>query len=158
MSTPAPDPKDPRFRSFRGAAWAVYLTFAVGFSSVIIYSVFKSVLAMSPERPNTAEVISEGECLREARVLFSELEQYRKDATISPDVAHADERFLKFRIPWLTRKRGLEAKCALDSRANLKAAFGSLEHVLDLYTTNTVQFASGVGPTIDALKLQLEGH
>lgn len=158
MTTPTPDPKDPRFRSFRGGAWALYLAFAVGFSGLIIYSVFVSVLQMSPNWPVTNEVISEGECLREARSLFNELEQYRKDTTASPDIEHADQRFLKFRVTWLTRKRAVEAKCALDSRAELKSAFASLERVLDLYTTSTVQFASGVGPTVDALKRQLDGH
>lgn len=158
MTPPAPDPKDPRFRSFRGAAWALYLTFAVGFSGLIIYSVFKSVLEMSPERPPSSEVISEGECLREARGLFNELEYYRKEATASPDIAHADQRFLKVRVSWLKRKRELEARCGLESRAGLKATFASLERVLDLYTTGTVQFASGVGPAVDELKRQLEGH
>lgn len=155
---PAPDPKDPRFRSFRGGAWALYLFFAVGFSSLIIYSVFVSVLKMTPGRPSTSEIVSEGECLRDARVLFTELEQFRKDTTSSPDIAHADQRFLTFRQPWIQRKRALEAKCGLDSRANLKAMFASLERALDLYTTATIQFAGGVGPTIDELKKQLEGH
>lgn len=158
MTTPAPDPKDPRFRTFRGAAWVVYLVFAVGFSSLIIYSVFKSVLEMSPGRPATSQVSGEAECLIQARALFTELEQQRRDSTQAPEVTKADARFLKFRIDWLGRKRALEARCGLESRPQLKATFASLERVLDLYTTASVQFAGGVGPTVDELKRQLDGH
>lgn len=158
MSNATPDPKDSRFRTFRGGAWALYLSFAVGFSALIIVSVFKSVLAMSPDQPTTSQVSSEAECLRDGRALFVELEQYRKDYTSSPDVAHADQRFLKFRVSWLERKRALEARCAVESRPAVKAAFASLERVLDLYTTSSVQFSGGVGPAVDELKQQLDGR
>ncbi len=158
MSNAAPDPKDPQFRSFRGGAWVLYLTFAVGFSTLIIVSVFKSVLAMSPEQPTTTQVSSEAECLRDGRSLFLELEQYRKDYTNGSDVAHADQRFLKFRVSWLQQKRAFEARCAVESRPAVKAAFSSLERVLDLYTTSSVQFSGGVGPAVDELKQQLDGR
>ncbi len=152
------DPKEPRLRPFRGAAWALYLTFAVGFSGLIIFSVFKSVLKMTPGHPETAQVVSEAECLRDARGLFVELEQYRKDYASAPDVTHADARFLKFRVSWLERERALEARCAVESRPSLKAAFASLERVMDLYTTSSVQFSGGVGPAVDELKQRLDGR
>lgn len=155
--TTANDPKDPRFRTFRGVSWVVYLVFSVGFSSLIIYSVFSSVLSMTPETPPALGAsMTEGECMSQARALFAELEQQRKALAEAPVVTGADQAFLKFRIDWLTRKRAIEAKCGLDAREKARAAFSSLDRVMDLYTTASVQFTGGVGPKVDELKKQLE--
>ena len=151
----ADDPKDPRFRPFRGAAWAVYLVVACGFSSLIIFSVFKSVLSMTPEAPAfVGTPLDEGQCLGEARALFAELEARRKGLAESSEIAHADQAFLSFRVEWLTRKRATEARCVASPRA--VAAFASLDRVVDLYTTASVQFAGGVGPATDEFKALVE--
>lgn len=153
----AADPKDPRFRPWRGAAWVVYLVFSVGFSSLIIYSVFKSVLAMTPESPPAVGASkSEEDCLAEARGLFVELEGQRKGLAEAPVVTSADQAFLHFRVDWLQRKRNLEAQCGLDRREKARAAFASLDRAMDLYTTASVQFTGGVGPTVDELKKRLQ--
>jgi malate synthase len=137
-------------------SWAVYLVISVGFSSLIIFSVYKSVLHMTPEAPaNAGSVLSEDECLQGARTLFTELEQRRKALADEADVTHADQRFLDFRVEWLQRKRNVEARCGLESRERLRETFASLDHVLDLYTTASVQFSGGVGPATDELKKQL---
>ncbi len=152
------DPKDPRFRPFRILSWSVYLIVSVGFSCLIIFSVYKSVLAMTPEAPKFAgSALSEEECLQQGRALFAELEQQRKNLAESNDITHADQRFLGFRVEWLKRKRDVEARCGLDSREKVRAAFSSLDRVLDLYTTASVQFTGGVGPAADELKRQLDG-
>lgn len=147
------DPKDPRFRPYRGLAWAVYLTVAVGFSSLIIYSVFKSVLTMTPDAPTSVgSPLDEAQCLARAKTLFDELEVHRKSLADAPDTSRADQAFLDFRLDWLKRKRDTEARCGLDARPRAQKAFASLERVLDLYTTASVQFAGGVGPAIDEFK------
>ncbi|MFO0596009.1 MAG: hypothetical protein U0228_11910 [Myxococcaceae bacterium] len=152
------DPKDPRFRPFRAASWALYLVVAVGFSSLVIFSVFKSVLSMTPGRPAFAgEVLTEAQCLANAKLLFTELEGRRKGLAEFPDITHADQAFLTFRVDWMTRKKALEAQCALEQRSQLRATFASLERVMDLYTTASVQFSGGVGPATDELKRQLDG-
>jgi hypothetical protein len=147
------DPKDPRFRAYRAFTLGVYLVLTIIFCGLIIFSVYRSVLRMTPERPNVGgEVQSEAECLRGANQLFTELEGQRKTQGEQADVTHSDQRFLEFRVQWLTRKRVLEAKCALDSREKVKDAFDSLDRVLDLYTTASVQFSGAVGPSVDSFK------
>ena len=153
MSAPAADPKDPRYRPFRAVALGVYLVFTLVFCCLIIFSVYRSVLRMTPERPNVGgELQSEADWLRGAGGLFTELEAQRKVQGDQADVAHSDQRFLEFRVEWLTRKRALEARCALDNREKVKAAFDSLDRVLDLYTTASVQFSGAGGPTVDSFK------
>lgn len=149
------DPKDPRFKVARRVTLGLYLAFSIGFSCLIIYSVFKSVLEMSPKQPVVGETLTESECVAGARRLFGELDQRRQLLATGGAVASADQRFLAFRVQWLERKRALEARCALDSRPSINEAFATLEKVLNLYTTESVQFAGGVGPTVDALKAQL---
>lgn len=153
MSTP--DPKDPRFKVARRVTLGIYLAFSISFSCLIIYSVFKSVWEMSPDQPPAAQTISEAECITEARQLFGELDQRRQLLATGAEVSHVDQSFLEFRVKWLQRKRALEARCALDLRPSLKETFATLEKVLDLYTTESVQFAGGVGPSVDELKSQL---
>lgn len=152
MNAPAEDPRDPRFRSFRAVSLGVYLVVTIGFSVLIIFSVYRSVLRMTPEHLPPAELQSEADCLKGARGLFGELELQRQKQGEEADVRHSDQRFLQFRVEWLKRKRALESHCALESRENVRAAFTSLDRVLDLYTTASVQFSGAVGPTVDDFK------
>lgn len=139
-----------RLRPFRGLAWALYLTFAVSFSSLIIFSVFKSVLAMTPDAPALAgSALTEDECFTKARGLFVELEARRKGLGEAKEIAHADQDFLQFRVDWLTRKRAIEVRCGLEGRPQLATAMDKLDRVMDLYTTASVQFSGGVGPAAD---------
>jgi len=151
------DPRDPRFRPFRAAAWAVYLVVAVGFSALIVFSVFRSVIAMSPERPAArGQALSPAECVEAARGLLERLDAQRR-AFSDPDARKADQRFLEFRTGWLSDKRALEARCALEDpgRRKLARAFGELEQLLDHTTTSSVQFAGAVAPTLEALRTEL---
>jgi hypothetical protein len=149
---------DPRFRAFRGALWAVYLVVSVGFSLLIIFSVFKSVLSMTPERPPEGpDVLTVGQCVAGTRAMFEELDSARR-AHSEGEATSADRRFLDFRNDWLSRKRRLEAECALGrpERHELRELLASLDRVLDLYTTGSVQFASAVGPSVERFRAQLE--
>jgi hypothetical protein len=152
MSTPAEDPRDPRFRPFRGAAFGVYLLFTVTFCVFIIVSVYRSVLGMTPDEQPAAEVLPEEQCFTQLRGLFTELEGARKELGEQPVVVKADARFLQFRVEWLRKKRVLEAQCGLQSREKARAAFASLDRLVDLYTTASVQYAGAVGPTVDEFK------
>ncbi|GMU61673.1 MAG: hypothetical protein AMXMBFR34_34360 [Myxococcaceae bacterium] len=152
------DPKDPRFRPFRTAAWALYLLVAVGFSLLVIYSVFKSVFAMTPERPAPAgQLLSLAECTGKARALIDRLELQRRDFA-APEATRADQRFLDFRVGWLKEKRAVEAQCGLSEpgRERLSRAFGELERLMDLYTTSAVQYSGAVAPTLETLKRDLD--
>lgn len=156
MSEPAD--RDPRLRPYRAASWGLYLFVSVGFSLLVIYSVVSSTLRMTPPTEAASPVaITVAQCAAGGRALFDELETARK-AHAAGDAVAADRRFLDFRIDWLTRKRRLEAQCALGSsdRASLREALDTLEHLMDLYTTNSVQFSTAIGPDVDQLRAQLE--
>lgn len=149
---------DPRLRPFRVGTLAIYLVFSVGFSALVIYSVFKSVLEMTPGATRSGpEVYTREQCVRGARAMLEELEAQRKTYATAP-AERADHRFLEFRIDWLARKRRLESGCGLAQadRGELRAAFGSLDRLLDLYTTASVQFAGSIGADLDRLQQRLE--
>ena len=150
------DPRDPRFRPYRAVTLGIYLVVTVTFSCLIIFSVYRSVLKMTPDTLPAGALQTEDQCLRDARGLFGELEQQRKLQGEQPEVVSSDQRFLQFRVEWLKRKRAIESRCALESRAKSKAVFASLERMLDLYTTVATQFSGAVGPTVDEFKKQLE--
>lgn len=150
------DPRDPRFKNFRRAALGVYLVFAVVFSVLIIFSVFKSVLEMTPERPQfSGAALPEDECLRQARTLYGQLEEQRGHFADFPSV-DAEKRFVDFRLTWLERARRVEAQCATSERPRLAPVFASLERVMDLYATSSAQFAGAMGPALDALERTLQ--
>ena len=156
MSAPVEDPRDPKYRPYRAISLGIYLTVTIVFSILIIFSVYRSVLRMTPELPPPGDIQSEAACLRDVKQLFVELEAQRKVQGDQPDVAHSDQRFLQYRVEWLTRKRALESRCALDNRQAVKKAFDSLDRVLDLYTTASTQFSGSVGPAVDDFKKQVE--
>ena len=139
-------------------AQALYLVFAVGFSSLIIFSVFRSVFAMSPKAPAVAQTLSMQECATRARSSFEELDANRRNLSTQPNAVASDLRWSQFRLDWLTRTRQLEAQCDLQdpARAKLQAAFEQLDHLLDLFTVQAVQFAGEIGPSLDATRLALD--
>ncbi len=154
----ADDPKDPRFRRFRVVTLAVYLILVCGFSGMIIFSVFRSVIAMSPKAPNVGQTLPVQQCVAELRVLFDELDSRQRGVSNEPSVATSDVRWSKFRLGWLTRSKQLEALCDLNepTREPLKKAFKLVDSVVDLYTVHAVQFAGEIGPTLDATRVALD--
>ncbi len=154
MANPKPDPRDPRFRSFRIGAYALYLVVVIGFCLAMFRSIWGSVKQMAPARlPPSAITLTVPECLGRAQVLFDELEGQRA-RFLSGNAKAADEEWAVFRSSWQERFRQAEASCALDSRdrSAVKSVYRRLEQVQDLYTTHAVQFAGEVGGAVDELK------
>ena len=154
---PAVDPKDPRFRPFRAAAYGVHILVSALFSLWIIVNVTGSVAAMTPERPPPAEpdeVLSFKECLDTAQALWTELETQRETLVRNAPARSVDQEWLRFRNGWLRRVRERESRCALKSRerAALRTVFERLEEVQDLYTIHAVQYAGEVGGAVEALQ------
>lgn len=155
MSAPVTKP-DARFRPFRAASWALYLTVAVGYSSLVIYSVTKSVFEMSPDRPVVASTKTVAECVTGLRSAFDELEAERHQLGAA-HALDADQSWLGFRNRWMKGFRQLESECALDDdgRAGLKDTFAKLERVMDLSTVQATQVASQLGPSLEAFRAGL---
>ncbi|MHB8876075.1 MAG: hypothetical protein ACYC8T_20485 [Myxococcaceae bacterium] len=149
------DTKDPRFRPFRVTAYLTYIVVVVVFSSLIIFSVVRSVLAMTPPRlPESSTTLTVAECLERAEGLWRELEGRRKSLGDHSAARQADSAWPGFRRQWLERHRQAEAVCALESkqRVALKEVFTRLERAMDLHTTHAVQYAGEIGPTVDAMR------
>nr|WP_225937604.1 hypothetical protein [Myxococcus sp. RHSTA-1-4] len=151
----APDPrKDPRYRRFRGGAYAVYILLTTLFSVWILWSVGRSVAAMTPERPPDApQLLTFRECLDGAQALWAELESEREKLVRVSPARDVDRQWMRFRTAWLERLRQRESMCGLESRdrERLRAVYRRLETVQDLYTIHAVQYAGEVGGAVDAL-------
>ncbi len=158
MSNPAKgDPRDPRFRPYRMAAYGLYLFVVIGFCLTMLFSIWRSVRSMAPARlPPSATALTVPECLDRAQILFDELEGQRA-AFLSKPARQADEEWAIFRSDWQGRFRQAEANCALESRdrKELRALYRQLDRVQDLYTTHAVQFAGEMGGAVDGLKEQM---
>ncbi|HLL54868.1 MAG TPA: hypothetical protein VK447_15040 [Myxococcaceae bacterium] len=161
MARTAPDksPLDPRLRPFRVAAYAFYLVVVSVFCLFIIFSVFRSVYAMSPSRkPSSAETLTVRECLDGAEALWRELDDHRRELSTRAPARRADQEWTGFRVGWLNRLRELESRCAVESqgRAPIRVVFERLDGLMDLYTTHAVQFAGAVGGPVDAFRESLQ--
>lgn len=154
----ADNPKDPRFLPFRRVAWGLYFGVTVPFALLITFSVIFSTLKMSPPHYPPTASLEPARCIEQAQVLFGELDKRREDLSQAKEVRVADEEWTKFRLDWLTRERELEGKCFGDTpeREKLKPVFKTLQGLMNLYTTNAVQYAGEVGPSVDKLRKQIE--
>jgi len=126
---------------------------------MIIYNVFRSVFAMSPgHRPATEPTLTIRECLQGAEGLWRDLDDHRRELSARTPVTDADAEWSQFRVGWLERLRDVESHCAVEShaRGSLKAVFSRLDKLMDLYTTNTVQFAGETGGAVDGLTRALD--
>ncbi len=150
-----PAAKDPRFRPYRVAAYLVYLAVVIAFSSLIIVSVVRSVIAMTPPKLAASDTtLTVGECLERGDALWTELDRRRRDLGDRERASAAGDDWAEFRLSWLRRLREADSRCALEShqRTALKSVFAHLEHAMDLYTTHAVQFSGEIGPTVDAMR------
>ena len=144
-------PNDPRFRPFRAAAWAFYLFIAVGYSLLVVYSVVRGVLAMTPAKPPVAISTSVEECSAIARGLFDELEVQRKSLIGAGSAAERQASWMRFRLDWVTRKRAEESKCGVGTagRERVTQAFAALESLSDAYAVHATQFSQQLSPLVD---------
>ena len=148
-------PRNPRFRAFRIGAYVAYLTVVGSFSLLVINSVVRSVHEMTPRRmPPTQPLLSVQACVDQAQGLFNELDRHRKELSSHVPVADADIGWKDFRVGWLKQHREAEAHCGVDGpgRRPLREVYRRLEQAMDLYTTQSVQYAGEVGPTVDKLR------
>jgi hypothetical protein len=142
----------------RRAVFATYLTAAVGYSSMVIFSVFRSVSRHSPGRPLASAAPAEMQyCTDSFRALFDELDAKRHAVRQIP-AATIEQVWMDFRLQWLQRKRALETACAVDAkgRESLAVASGALESVLDASTTHVIQFAGQLAPLEERFRSALE--
>ncbi|MET0401654.1 MAG: hypothetical protein ABW123_04585 [Cystobacter sp.] len=148
-------PPDARYRPFRAASYGLYIAVVVAFCLGVIFSVTRSVRAMSPTHLAPVEpLLTYRECLDAAQTLWSELESAREKLVRASPAHTVDSEWMTFRTSWLGRLRERESHCALDSRNNaeLKQVYRRLEDVLDHYTVHAVQYAGEVGTAVNALQ------
>ncbi len=164
MSAPLSPEEKRRYRPYRGLAWGLYIFFAVAFSLAITINVVRSTLAMTPEKPPASNALMEADaCVAVARALWAELDHRRNSLSDPNDggsVRRVDVDWTAFRLEWLTRHNAAASRCGGDGadRVPLKRIYKELDTVMDLYTTNAVQFAGEVGPTLDALRADLNAY
>jgi hypothetical protein len=149
--------KDPRFRTFRAAAYGVHIAVSTLFCLWLIVNVSHSVAAMTPEKlppAEPAQVLSTRECVDAAQALWTELEDKRETLVRNVPARSVDQEWMRFRTAWLQRVRERESRCAITSRdrTELRTVFERLEEVQDLYTIHAVQYAGEVGGAVDALQ------
>jgi hypothetical protein len=152
---PRPDPRDPRFRSFRIAAYALFIAVSSAFALLVVVSVVRSVWKMSPgPLPPAETTLTVKECLDQADTLWRSLDGKRQELSAQPQVRGSELTWYAFREDWLHRLRLAESQCALDShsRAPVKAVYGRLGDLLDAYTTSAVQFTGQVGGMVDVFR------
>lgn len=143
---------DPRLRPFRVLMYAVYLVVVVSFSLLVIVSVVRSVLSMTPaHRPESDVTWSTTECADKAAALFEQMDARRRDFTAHAPVRSVDQEWTDFRLAWLNQVRDAESHCAIEghSREELAEVFRRLESLMNLYTTHAVQFAGEIGGSVD---------
>lgn len=147
--------KDPKLRPFRVAAYAVYLTVVVGFSVLVIGSVYRSVWAMSPGVPEAhGEALSTEVCLARADALWQRLEGERRTFSEEKNASTLLVRWQRFRVEWLEALREAQGQCGTESsqRKKLARVFARLERVADLYTTSATQYGGEIAPAVAAYR------
>lgn len=135
--------------------YAVYLALVGIISVLVINSVVRSVIQMSPSRRESSDqVLTVRECLDLADAMFRDIEDHRRRLTDQPSARKADEAWGQFRVKWLSHKRETEANCALESqgRKPVREVYDRLERVMDLYTIHATQYAGEIGFKVDELK------
>lgn len=145
-------PRDSRFKSFRTAAYGIYIVVVAVFSSLLIFSVFKSVAQMSPRAADSAEKQLTGrECVDGVERLWRSLDGRRRAFTDAKQPTEIDADFARFRTGWMKELRALESRCAVESRSRvaLKQLFGRMQKLQSLYTTHSVQFAGELAPEVE---------
>ena len=151
--------RDPRYRPYRVAAYALYLAVVGTFSLMITVSVVRSVLAMTPRRePVQTPTLDRATCVGRAASLFEEMDERRRAITTTPAVSRAAVSWTAWRVEWLNRLRQAESSCGVGAadRGDLARLFGQLEHLEDLYTTSAVQTSGELGPALDRFHRDLE--
>ncbi len=135
-------------------ALGAYLVVVLTFSMLVIVSVVRSVLEMTPRKPlNVTERLGASDCALRAQELYAQLEARRQDLSEVQPAAEASLRWTSFRVEWLNGLRQAEASCSEDSLR--RDVFSRLETLENLYTTSAVQYSGEMGPAVDAFRRAL---
>ncbi len=154
MAADAPKVRNARYRPFRAVALGAYLLVVLTFSALVIFSVVRSVLQMTPHQPlHVPERLSAQECARRAQQLYEQLETRRQGLSAVQPAAEASLRWTSFRVAWVNELRQAQASCAEDSPR--RDVFQRLETLENLYTTSAVQYSGEMGPAVDAFRRAL---
>jgi len=150
----APKARNARYRPFRAVALGAYLLVVLTFSMLVIFSVVRSVLEMTPRKPlNVTERLDAKACAVRAQELYEQLETRRQDLSSVQPAAEASLRWTSFRVEWVNGLRQAEASCAED--ALRRDVFSRLETLENLYTTSAVQYSGEMGPAVDSFRRAL---
>jgi hypothetical protein len=150
----APKARNARYRPFRALALGAYLVVVLTFSALVIVSVVRSVLEMTPRKPlNATERLSRQECAVRAQELYEQLETRRQELSSVQPAAEASLRWTSFRVEWLNGLRQAEASCSEDPVR--RDVFGRLETLENVYTTSAVQYSGEMGPAVDSFRRAL---
>ncbi len=146
------------FAGPRRLVLGLYILAAVAYSSMVIFSVFRSVIQHSPGRPAAPAVTrSKAECVEAFNELFQTLLTERQRVQVAaPDLI--ESQWMLVRLSLLSRKRVLETECDMDKpeRAEVARASSLLEAVVDASTIHVVQFSGQLGPLESQLRKALE--
>lgn len=154
MPNDAPRVRNARYRPFRAVALGVYLVVVLTFSGLVILSVVRSVLSMTPHQPPTAiERLTVKQCAARAQELYAQLEARRQGLSSVEPAAEASLRWTAFRVAWGNGLRQAQASCE-DDRLG-RDVFSRLETLENLYTTSAVQYSGEMGPAVDAFRRAL---
>jgi len=150
----APKARNARYRPFRALALGAYLVVVLTFSALVIVSVVRSVLVMTPRKPlNVAERLDAKECAVRAQELYEQLETRRQGLSALQPAAEASLKWTSFRVEWLNGLRQAEASCSEDTLQ--WDVFSRLETLENLYTTSAVQYSGEMGPAVDSFRRAL---
>jgi len=154
VSSDSPRGRNARYRPFRAVALGAYLVVVLTFSGLVIFSVVRSVLDMTPhQRLNAGEKLSAQQCAARAQELYEMLEARRQGLSSVEPAADASLRWTAFRVAWVNGLRQAQASCTEDSLG--REVFSRLETLENLYTTAAVQYSGEMGPAVDAFRREL---
>ena len=142
----APKARNARYRPFRALALGVYLVVVVTFSVLVIVSVVRSVLEMTPRQPlNAIERLGPAECAVRAQELYEQLETRRQDLSAVQPAAEAS--LALDELPGGVAERAAPgARPAAPRMPWRRDVFSRLETLENLYTTSAVQYSGEMGP------------
>ena len=154
MARNPPKVRNARYRPFRAVALGIYLLVVITFCTLVIISVVRSVLEMTPRKPpNAAEHLSAQECAARAQELYEQLEARRQNLSGVVPAADASLRWTQFRVEWLNGLRQAQASCGEDPLQ--RTVFDRLETLENVYTTSAVQYSGEMGPAVDSFRRAL---
>ena len=154
MSNDAPKVRNARYRPFRAVALGAYLVVVLTFSGLVILSVVRSVLNMTPHQPPTAmERLTATQCAARAQELYEQLEARRQGLSSVEPAAEASLRWTAFRVAWGNGLR--QAQAELRRRPPGPGRLQPPRDAGEPLHHAAVQYSGEMGPAVDAFRRAL---